>query len=264
MFALIFPLTVLAEDRIENQLGENPSYNLSYYISLCNQYITRGMTQSGDNAALQGGLDFTHNSGLYFSTWTSNISWLKDNGSYTQSWQELDLYGGYATTIAELDMGYNVGLAYYFYPGNPVPNSGYASPNTLELNNQINYKWLTGVLHYTLSSVDSQVENAQGSYYAEINANIPIFESDFTANFHTGYQYYAGAMQAPCPTGELSNNACYSYADLLIGVSKKFNENITASTYFTSTNAKSNNYLFNNKNIGRNLLTFFVQKSWGN
>ena len=76
-------------------------------IGVVSNYIFRGVTQTGDEGAVQGGIDYTDASGFYLGAWTSEAG---STGSY-----ELDLYGGYVFTIQrgiELD----VGLISYQYP----------------------------------------------------------------------------------------------------------------------------------------------------
>ncbi|MBU1668654.1 TorF family putative porin [bacterium] len=64
-------------------------------------YVWRGMTQTGNAAAIQGGIDFTYG-GLYAGTWASNV----DFGSAATA--EVDGYVGYAGEVAgiEYDLGY--------------------------------------------------------------------------------------------------------------------------------------------------------------
>lgn len=78
---------------------------LSGNIGVSNNYIWRGVTQSDDESAVSGGIDFTDKSGLYAGTWISNMA----NGSY-----EHDLYAGFAGKTGQL--AYDAGLIMYMYP----------------------------------------------------------------------------------------------------------------------------------------------------
>lgn len=83
---------------------------LSANISATNNYIWRGLTQTENEAAVQGGLDYAHESGLYLGTWTSNVNYgAGDNFSY-----EHDLYVGFAGEFAG-GVSYDVGYLYYNY-----------------------------------------------------------------------------------------------------------------------------------------------------
>ena len=95
--SLIVVLTVstmsvsVAEDKVE----------LSANTSLTNNYVWRGMTQSANKTAIQGGLDLGYK-GLYLGTWISNVDFASDATT------EIDGYFGYGGEIAgiEYDLGY--------------------------------------------------------------------------------------------------------------------------------------------------------------
>src|SRR5688572_31801626 len=85
-------------------------------VGLFSQYIFRGLTQTNEEPAIQGGFDYSHSSGFYVGTWGSNVSWLQDGGSYRAGGSlELDIYGGFKGSIGKTDLGYDVGLLYYWY-----------------------------------------------------------------------------------------------------------------------------------------------------
>lgn len=76
-----------------------------------NNYIWRGLTQTINEAAVQGGVDYADESGLYVGTWVSNVSYDSDDAySY-----EHDMYFGFA---GGEDITYNVGYLYYNYDEN--------------------------------------------------------------------------------------------------------------------------------------------------
>lgn len=83
-------------------------------VGVFSEYLFRGITQGG-SAAVQGGLDYSHDSGLYVGTWASNIGFAGQDfsGSTNSNSAEMDLYGGYAGKIGGL--GYDVGAIYYWY-----------------------------------------------------------------------------------------------------------------------------------------------------
>jgi hypothetical protein len=57
-----------------------PTYaELSGNVSVTNNYIWRGLTQSINEAAIQGGLDYSSESGFYMGTWASNVSYDSDD-----------------------------------------------------------------------------------------------------------------------------------------------------------------------------------------
>ncbi|MEL7536649.1 MAG: TorF family putative porin [Pseudomonadota bacterium] len=74
-----------------------------------NNYIWRGLTQSENEAAVSGGIDFAADNGFYAGTWASNVSYAPgDVFSY-----EHDVYFGFAGEAG--DISYDFGYLYYNY-----------------------------------------------------------------------------------------------------------------------------------------------------
>lgn len=81
--------------------------------TLVTDYRFRGVSQTDEEMAVQGGVTVTHASGLYVGTWASNLAgW----GTFGGSNMELDLYGGYSAEVAS-GVTLDVGLTWYMYPG---------------------------------------------------------------------------------------------------------------------------------------------------
>ena len=73
-------------------------------IGATSNYLWRGVTQSSDDGAISGGLDYSHDSGLYAGTWVSSLG---GTGS------EVDYYAGFSGETESL--GYDLGYIYYQY-----------------------------------------------------------------------------------------------------------------------------------------------------
>ena len=76
---------------------------LSGNVGVTSNYVWRGVTQTADNAAVSGGIDYSNESGVYAGLWNSN----------TNDDAETDLYVGYAGEYN--DIGYDVGYISYIY-----------------------------------------------------------------------------------------------------------------------------------------------------
>jgi len=156
--ALSVPTAVFAETAAPAAAAPAPAYTVSYNVGLYSQYNFRGLTQTSEKPAIQGGVDFTHASGFYLGSWASNISWLEDaatasaggnSSGYRNSSLELDVYGGYRNTIGATGLGYDVSVLQYIYPGsNNLPA---VSANTTELGAALSYQWLQGKVSYIAS-----------------------------------------------------------------------------------------------------------------
>jgi hypothetical protein len=60
-------------------------------MGLFSDYRFRGISQTFEQPAIQGGIDYSHASGFYLGTWASNVNGL----SFPDGSIEMDFYGGY-------------------------------------------------------------------------------------------------------------------------------------------------------------------------
>lgn len=81
-------------------------------VAATSNYLWRGITQTGGGAAVSGGVDYSHDSGVYLGGWASNIA----------ADTEIDLYGGFSGEAA--GFGYDVGYISYVYPAETVTDFG--------------------------------------------------------------------------------------------------------------------------------------------
>ncbi len=79
---------------------------LTANFAATSNYIWRGKTQSSDQAAVSGGVDYVHDSGFYIGTWVSSLS---GSNQY-----ENDIYAGY--TMKAGNLGMDFGTILYRYP----------------------------------------------------------------------------------------------------------------------------------------------------
>ena len=79
-------------------------------VAISNDYVWRGMSQTGEEPAISGGFDIAGENGMYFGTWASNVEF--GDGAAL----ELDWYAGYAGET-EGGVSYDIGYLAYTYPG---------------------------------------------------------------------------------------------------------------------------------------------------
>ncbi|MBV8658535.1 MAG: hypothetical protein JO142_11985, partial [Burkholderiales bacterium] len=143
-----------------------PDYTFTGNVSLTSDYIFRGITQTNNHPAIQGGFDFAHKSGFYLGTWGSSISWLSDAGAGSLP-MEWDIYGGYKGNIVD-DVGFDVGVLEYYYPG--TRNAGVTNPDTTEIYGALSYKFASFKYSYATSDLfgftSQNGSNTHGSGYA--------------------------------------------------------------------------------------------------
>lgn len=80
-------------------------------VAVASDYIFRGISNSGHRPALQGGLDYLGDTGLYAGTWLSNV----DFNDGKQARYEMDLYAGHAGSLGAYT--WDAGILAFSYPG---------------------------------------------------------------------------------------------------------------------------------------------------
>ncbi len=195
-------------------LAESP---VSANVTLTSDYLFRGVTQTNDGAALQGGFDYAHGSGLYAGVWASNISWLVDSAAYDSSSLEVDTYLGFGGSITE-DVSYDVGFLRYNYPGEYVAPQ--ITADTDEFYGSVSYKWVSA--KYSRSTTDLFGNpDSEGSTYTELNGSYDIEDAGISVGAHYGKQTVA-------------NDSASDYADYNLSVSKDFS-GYSVSVMFSNT-----------------------------
>lgn len=84
--------------------------------TVVSDYRFRGVSLSGEDAAIQGSLTATHESGLYAGVWGSSLA---DGTSYGST--ELDFIAGWGGDVGGVTL--DVNATYYYYP-NQAKNDG--------------------------------------------------------------------------------------------------------------------------------------------
>ncbi|NND00798.1 MAG: hypothetical protein HKN85_11515 [Gammaproteobacteria bacterium] len=83
---------------------------ISANVTLASDYVFRGFSQTNEELAIQGGLDYAFENGLYLGTWASNVNF----GGETSS--ENDFYIGYGFDLND-DVALDFSAIYFAYPG---------------------------------------------------------------------------------------------------------------------------------------------------
>ena len=250
----------LAPGVVMAQQAPASPHTLTGNIGFYSQYVFRGLTQTDRKPALQGGFDYSHASGFYAGTWASNISWLRDFGTYSRGGSlEWDFYGGYKGTFGKTDFGYDLGLLYYYYPGDAIP--GAVKANTLEAYGALSWKWLSAKYSYSLDNKTFGVANSDGTWYLDLSASVPIGETGFTAIAHWGKQKYQGDF-AP----GISNDSLASYEDWKLGLTYALPKDFTIGAFYTDTSMNSTQEAFYTtpagRFIGKGTGTIFISKTF--
>ncbi|MBT5559254.1 MAG: hypothetical protein HOJ88_05115 [Proteobacteria bacterium] len=167
--------------------------------NLTNNYIWRGLTQSINESAVQGGLDYAHESGFYAGTWASNVSYESDDAySY-----EHDIYLGFS---GGEDLSWDVGYLYYNYDSNAQYDFG-------EIYGSLGYGGFSATA-YVLANTETEEGPGEdfgfgSTYYlsgdyafevgngVEIGLHVGYHDGDFQKSFNgTSDSYFDYALSA--------------------------------------------------------------------
>ncbi len=178
---------------------------ISANVALTSDYRFRGISQSNEDIAIQGGFDYAFANGIYIGTWGSTVDFDVDstgvgfNGSL-----ELDYYIGWGMDVGE-NSAIDVGYLYYDYPGDDGEEGDYQ-----ELYGSFSWHDLTIGLNYS----DDYYGKTDTFFYYYADYSLG-FAENWSLDLHIGYndlKKNGGFLQ----TGE------DSYTDYSVGVSTSF------------------------------------------
>lgn len=160
--------------KAETQLGD---FTFSGNAGIVTDYVFRGISQSDEGPAVQGGFDVGHASGLYAGIWGSNV----DFNDEDEASVEIDYYLGYSGEVSGFN--YDVGALYYSYPGADSD----LDYDFWEIAGAVGYDFdvaaLSGSINY---SPDFFGSTGDAFYYAAA-VDVPL-PYDFSFTGHAGYQ----------------------------------------------------------------------------
>jgi uncharacterized protein (TIGR02001 family) len=212
---------------------EESPHKLSANVGMYSDYVFRGISQTGGDPAIQGGLDYTHSSGFYLGTWGSNVGWIEDYQGYNSGNVEIDVYGGFRGGIGKTGLTFDVGAIQYMYPGDKP--AGVPDADTTEIYGALGWKWFTVKYSYYVSDEvfgfgPPVSGDADGSDYLDIAASVPIGETGLTAGAHWG-------------TFSFENNGAQDYDDWKVSLAydmgklSNVTSGVTVGVAYTDTDA---------------------------
>lgn len=105
---------VEAEDAAAEESTSWLPGGLSGNVAIYTDYSFRGVSQTQRDMAVQGGIDWNHDSGVFVGTWASPVDFSNASGT-ENAYLETDFYGGYAGAIDSFS--YKTSATYFYYPG---------------------------------------------------------------------------------------------------------------------------------------------------
>ena len=189
---------------------------VSYNIGAVSLYKSSGVDQDYDTTdgafnkaarpAIQGGVDVDLGNGLYVGNWNST-------GKFEGASLEVDVYGGYAGELSG-GLGYDVGYAHYYYPGQS--------------------SWNGGELYLSLSS---------GGFTAKVTNGLNGSTKDGSAakrRLSLSYDHAISEQVGVTVTYGMRNKAAGSFNDFAVGASYALGGDLSVSaTYSGATDSAS-------------------------
>jgi uncharacterized protein (TIGR02001 family) len=170
-------------------------------VTATSDYNWRGITQTGQDPALQGSIDWAHDSGFYVGAWASNV----DFGDCCDESAEVDLYAGFGGGDV---VTWDVGFLYYWYPGAD-------DLDFPEIYAGLGYEWFEGKIWYSndFGNYDESAIYLEGNFAYELPAN-------FGVEAHVGYSDGDGIAEAYSARDINGNivNRVDNYFDWSVGV----------------------------------------------
>ena len=214
--AFALALSCVAAPAAAQETAPPEPVTVSGSVALVSDYRFRGVSQSDEEIAIQGGITVSHESGFYAGAWASNLAgWGTFGGSNT----ELDLFGGYKFPVTE-GATLDVGLTWYMYPGGAdvtdfaepyVKVSGTVGPASLLVG--VAYAPKQRALGNFSNTINSRGQK-QDNLYVWTDAAAGIPNTPVTLKGHVGFSNGNPGLgpngTSVTPTGE--------YVDWLLGV----------------------------------------------
>lgn len=183
-------------------------------LGATSDYRFRGISQTQNAPALQGGIDYADKSGVYIGNWNSSVSsQLYTNGSGLES----DLYAGYKKEVKGVTL--DVGSYNYFYPRASVGSTNY---NTKEV-----------YVGAAKGPVSVKVSQSLGDYFATSNSKgTRYYQADVTYPI-TGTK---ASVLAHAGKTDIANNTTLDYTDYNFGVGYNIAGFDVTAKYYTNSN----------------------------
>lgn len=188
-------------------------------VGLTTDYRFRGVSQTQNALAVQGGVDYAHVSGFYAGTWNSSVS----SQLYTSgSGVENDIYFGYKRELPR-GITVDVGSMNYYYPRAVNGTTTDFNTNEVYLGAGLG-EMITARYSYALSNYFGAADSKNSSYF-QIDSVVPL----------------NGKLKLVSHIGRtnVNNYAGLNYTDYNVGVSYNLNGWDVAVRYYDNINQGS-------------------------
>lgn len=168
-------------------------FQISGNVALTTDYRFRGISQSDESIAVQGGFDAEFGPGFYVGIWGSSVDFDCNDidipeghpevGGACSGYDgslELDYYGGWASSIGDTDFGIDIGYIYYDYPGDDGDEGDYQEF-------YVGGSWRD--LSLTVAYSDDYYAETDEFWYVAGDYSVGLFDTGLTLDLHVGVNF---------------------------------------------------------------------------
>lgn len=192
---LALPMVAAAQDE---EGAEEESSRLSWNLALTTNYMFRGADLSDDHPALQGGLDFAFDHGIYAGTWASNVDFADSTGPDL----EWDFYVGWSRDLSD-DWNIDLMASRYHYFG---ARDSYGNIDYIEYFANISYQ---GLVTFQLAYTNDYSNSSEDAWYYGLSSG-GEFGEVWSWDTNVGLSTFDSAL------------GLEDYMDFSIGISRGF------------------------------------------
>ena len=154
--------------------GKSFPGEFSANVGLFSEYYFRGISQTDDAPALQGGLDWSASLGesglgVYLGVWGSNVDFNEGTG-VDGATVEMDFYGGLTGDIGSTGLSWDVGFIYYTYPGASSSLNYNFVEGQMALTYDVGFAATTASLNYS----PDYFGNSGAAFYPKLAVDVPV------------------------------------------------------------------------------------------
>lgn len=200
-------LAALSAPAFAQEAEEEESGPFSFNVGVVSDYVFRGVSQTNEGPALQGGIDYAHDSGFHAGVWASNVDFVDNDGAN----YEVDLAVGWAHDFNDM-LSFDATLVYY----------GYIDQSAYEYLELILDLGVGDYLGFQLGYSNDVFNSGETGIYAGVTGNYPLPWWELTVN--GGFGHY-----------DLQDALGDSYNDVNLGFSKPLGPVTVAVNYHYAT-----------------------------
>ncbi len=176
-------------------------------LAATSDYVFRGVSQTDEDPAIQGNLDFGHSSGFYAGVWASNVDFAAPDGIDV----EVNLYAGWVFGLVD-EASLDLYWIRYIYPG---ANAGFGI-------NYDEYVAALSLLDYytaTVAWANDYLRTDEGALYYHLGAEFPLPVAELNLKLGFGYN-------------DISKAAGSDYRDFQVGINRSWGAYKADLSYF--------------------------------